>query len=247
MNTKEQQTKQSEQESTESSQFLEQKSLSRSISVWSAVIIIIGVTIFGMIYFVKSSKAPINNKSVSASLPLVSSNDWMTGNKKSKVTLIEYSDFQCPACGFYYPIVKKLSKEFNKNVLFIYRYFPLRQIHPNAQLSAQSAQAAGLQGKFWEMHDLMFENQGAWSGQESTQAEKTFVSYADKLGLNMEQFKKDINSKKVIDRVDNDYKGGVMAGVKYTPFFFLNGKNIVNPRSYEEFNSIIKKAISDNT
>ena len=124
---------------------------------------------------------------------------------------------------------------------------PLRQIHPNAQLAAQAAEAVGKQEKFWEMHDMIFENQRTWSNQMRGQAEETFVSYASALNIDIEQFKTDMDSEEVKDKVNNDYQSGIRARVNSTPTFFLNGERIQNPRSYEEFRNIINQALGDNS
>ncbi|MBI2063796.1 MAG: thioredoxin domain-containing protein [Candidatus Yanofskybacteria bacterium] len=170
-------------------------------------------------------------------LDAVSSSDWVTGNQESSVILIEYSDFQCPACGAYYPLVNKLIKEQGENFKFVYRHFPLQQ-HPNAKPAAYAAEAAGKQGKFWEMEAMIFENQNNWSG--SKNADDIFRGYAGSLGLNLEQFDADRKSEEAKNKVDADSQSGVRAGVNATPTFFLNGKKI-QPRGYDEFVEMVSK------
>ena len=169
------------------------------------------------------------------------SGDWVKGNSESKVSLVEYSDFQCPACGLYYPLVKQLTAEFGDRIEFTYRHFPLSQIHPNADIAARAAEAAGKQEKFWEMHDKLFENQRTWSG--ARDAKKLFIEYAGSLGLNTVQFEEDMDSREVKEKVRLDYKTGIDSGVNSTPTFFLNGKKIINPKSYDEFKTIILAAL----
>lgn len=184
------------------------------------------------------------SSSISQAVAPVSDSDWVKGDREAEVTLIEYSDLQCPACGAYYPVVKQLTDEFVQSALFVYRHFPLRQIHFNAQISAQAAEAAGLQGKFWEMHDLLFENQTTWA--EEKEPRVLFEEYAKKLGLNSDQFRQDLDSDKVRNEVEKDYQSGLNAGVNATPTFFLNNNKIQNPASLEEFRSIIQKEIGKN-
>ena len=156
------------------------------------------------------------------------------------MTLLEYSDFQCPACGVYFPIVKQLLEDHPDDVRFVYRHFPLRSIHAKAQLAGQASEAAGLQDKFWEMHDILFERQSVWVNGDH---EELFVSYAQELGLNVEQFKNDLESPDTKNKVDGDYLSAVGAKLNSTPSFFVNGRKITNPRTYEEFKILINEAL----
>jgi protein-disulfide isomerase len=156
------------------------------------------------------------------------------------VTLIEYSDFECPACSAYYPFVKELVDK-RTDVRFIYRHYPLTQIHPAAMSAAVATEAAGKQGKFWEMHDIIFDNQQNWSGQGN--ANGFFEKYARDLGLDMDQFMADVDDEAVQQKVLDDRASGYRAGVRGTPSFFVNGERIPsNPQSIAEFNSIIDAA-----
>ena len=123
----------------------------------------------------------------------------------------------------------------------MYRHFPLRNIHPNADLAARAAEAAGRQGKFWEMHDLIFEHQKEWADQKD--ARELFVQYAQSLNLDIEQFWVDVDSSEIKDKIDIDSKSGLNFEVNATPTFFLNGEKLQNPRNYEEFKSLIQAAI----
>ena len=172
--------------------------------------------------------------------------DNTKGNKESNVILIEYSDFQCPACKQASSIVKDVVSEFENHMVFAYRYFPLRKIHKNAGISSQAAEAAGVQGKFWEMHDLLFENQEKWSPLPNEQAKEAFSEYAKSIGLDVEKFKEDLSSSKVISKVSADEKSATKAKVNHTPTFFLNGKEIKNPQNLEEFRKVIRAEIAKN-
>ncbi|OGF63404.1 hypothetical protein A2926_03960 [Candidatus Giovannonibacteria bacterium RIFCSPLOWO2_01_FULL_44_40] len=179
---------------------------------------------------------PAGNNSTASALDAVSEQDWWKGNKNAQIVLIEYSDFQCPACAIYYPLVNKLSEELGDKISFVYRHFPLKQ-HQNAEPAAWAAEAAGRQGKFWEMHDLIFENQKIWSDQKN--AEELFIKYAEALSLDMAKFKEDVGSKEINEKVESDYQSGLRAGVDSTPTFFLNGKRIQNSQNYEEFKNAV--------
>lgn len=172
----------------------------------------------------------------------VTSDDWIKGQKDSKVTLVEYSDFQCPACRAWEPQITKIMSEFGAHISLVYRNFPLRQVHLNSQISAQAAEAAGMQGKFWEMHALLFENQSIWSPQPSDAVKDTFADYAKQLGLDVDQFKKDLTSDKAASNVNEDFDSGTASGVDSTPTFFLNNKEI-KPQSNDEFRQLIRDAI----
>lgn len=185
----------------------------------------------------------LNNNSILPPDAAVSS-DWIKGDKNAKTILIEYSDFQCPACAAYHPLVKKISEELGDKMAFIYRHFPLSQ-HQNAKLAATASEAAGKQNKFWEMHDLIFENQKDWSNLSNSRAKELLAQYAETLNLNIEQFKNDMDSDEIKNKINSDLKSGAIAKVNSTPTFFLNGKKI-SPRSYEEFKQMIASQIEIN-
>src|SRR5690606_17044329 len=119
--------------------------------------------------------------------------DHVRNSRELKVSLIEYGDFQCPSCASFYPIVRQLKETYNEQVSFVFRHFPLISMHPNAFAASRAAEAAGNQGKFWEMHDKLFETQSSW-GQVSVNQQSLFEQYAQELGLDMEKFKTDYAS-----------------------------------------------------
>ncbi len=169
----------------------------------------------------------------------VSAQDHQKGSPTAKNVLIEYSDFQCSACGKFYPAVEQLAKEYADKIIFVYRHLPLRTIHPSAEVAARSSEAAALQGKFWEYYDLLFKNQEAWS-KESDPA-KTFQSYATSLKLDLTRFNSDVASDSVKDRVQADLDGSPFTSTSQysTPTFFLNGERIELSFQYEEMKAII--------
>lgn len=176
---------------------------------------------------------------------VVVEDDWIKGNKEAAVTVVEYLDFECEACGAYYPVVKRLSEEFKDEVRFVNRYFPLPG-HKNSQTAARAVEAAGKQGKYWEMYDTVFENQSSW-GEKQTPTPEVFEKYAEKLGLDMTKFKTDVVSQEVKNRIERDRSAGVKLNIQSTPTFFLNGEKIQNPRGYEDFKKLIQSAISETT
>jgi protein-disulfide isomerase len=216
------------------------KRLYRHIILWLFVALIVGGGIFGMVKLASREGGETGPLTVDA----ISPEDWVKSNKEAKVVLIEYSDLQCPACAFYYPVLKKLLEEFGDKLAIAYRHFPLVSIHPNAKPAAYAAEAAGRQGKFWEMHDLIFDNQNEWKDKRNV--EEIFISYAQKLNLNIDQFKTDFNSKEIKEKVDGAYRNAIKLGLNSTPTFFLNGKKITNPRNYEDFKNLILQTINAN-
>ncbi len=207
------------------------------VLLWSFIIIFVAGTITLMAGL--ASKGGPAAQFIGGTVKAADDSDWIKGAplKDTKVTLIEYSDFQCPACLAYYPIVKQLNQEF-KNLTIVYRYFPLSQ-HANAWPAAQAAEAAGQQGKFWEMHNMLFDNQNTWAG--SASPEEIFNAYAQTLGLDMNKFKTDFNSAETKTKIQADYQGGA-SEIDGTPTFFLNDKKIQNPQNYADFRSIIQQA-----
>jgi protein-disulfide isomerase len=153
--------------------------------------------------------------------------DHVYGTTSQKVTLIEYGDFQCPACGSAYPIVKAVTEEYKDTVTFIFRNNPLTSLHPNARAAAAAAEAAGLQGKYWEMHDLLYTNQNSWSQLSSEKRGTAFDSYAKQAGVkDMAKFKSDMDSKNVTEKINFDLALGKTIPVQGTPTILLNGKQI---------------------
>lgn len=171
----------------------------------------------------------------------VADSDWIRGgDRNSKAILIEYGDFQCPACVTYFPFVEKLGQEITSDFAFVYRQFPLTTIHPNAMPAAKASEAAGKQGKFWEMYKILYEKHDEWA--EDRNAKDKFTSYAEELNLNKEQFLSDYDNSQIEEDIKADMLSGNRLGVNSTPTFFLNGKKI-QPRSYEDFKKLVEDEI----
>lgn len=172
--------------------------------------------------------------------PRVDPSDHVEGNPNATVVLIEYSDFQCPACKLYYPVVRDLSGKYKDNVAIVYRHYPLVDKHKNALATAKASEAAGKQGKFWEMSYTLFDHQEEWSIlPDPTDA---LIGYARTLGLNTDTFKTDLNDPHFDDVIANDVTSGDVAGLTGTPTFVLNGK-IINGRTVDDFSKEIDKAL----
>lgn len=143
--------------------------------------------------------------------------DHIQGPADAPVTLVEYGDYQCPSCGRAYPIVKALQKRLGKRLRFVFRNFPLREMHPNAEVAAETAEFAATHNKFWEMHDLIYENQQDLS-------DRLLSDLAQRLKLDAKSLAKALESGEFADRVQKDFSGGVRSGVNGTPTFFINGQ-----------------------
>ena len=211
-------------------------------NVLLSILIVFGVTgaLIFLLFLAQKSQSTVSGVLKNP----VNETDWARGASSAQVTLVEYSDFQCPACQAYEPLVQKLTGRYGEKIRLVYRYFPLSQ-HRNANAAAQAAEAAGRQGKFWQMHDVLFAKHTEW--EEASAPEVLFVGYAQMLGLNIEKFKTDMHTENVQKKINDDYASGEASSVTGTPTFFLNGNKIDNPTSYEQFQSVIEQAIAKNS
>ena len=195
---------------------------------WIIFAVVCVALVGGLIWLSRSKQVNVNAIDVNAIQPASEQNgniaDHVYGNKDAKVTIIEYGDFQCPGCGTAAPILHTVREKYKDKVRFVFRNFPLTSIHPNAMAAAATAEAAGLQGKYWEMHDNLYNLQNDWSSLSGKDRLDTFVSYAEGLGLNKDQFLRDIDSKAVAAKISFDRALGVKAKVTSTPSIFVNGK-----------------------
>lgn len=149
------------------------------------------------------------------------------GPADAPVTLEEFGDFQCPPCALLHPVLKMMEKEYGANLRVIFREFPLVPAHEHALSAARSAEAAGMQGKFWQMHDLIYTNQNAWKS--AFDVRPIFEEYAKTIGLNLERYRQDLTSETVQTRIFLDGKRARALGVKGTPTVFLNGQEVPFP------------------
>ena len=166
---------------------------------------------------------------------------WSKGSPTAAVTIEEFADFQCPTCAIMHPKVNEIRSAFGERVRIIFRQFPLTQTHPFAYDAACAAEAAGMQGKFWEMQNLLFTNQQSWAN--STNARGVFTEYAKTLGLNVEKFSDDMIGLPVKNRVDADMQRGRAAGVGSTPAFYINSKPLGN--NLDGLRATVEKALQE--
>ena len=162
---------------------------------------------------------------------------------KPTIVITEYSDYQCPACAYFHPMVKKLKEKFGDQIQLELRHFPLNS-HQYAALAARAAESAKNQGKFREMHSLIFENQNRWS--RSGNPVPVFVGFAKKLNLDVEQFRDDLNSAETQKKVMEEKREGVNRGVNSTPTFFIDGNELSQlPRTYQQFEEVVQKHLNE--
>ena len=211
-----------------------------------AILGVIGVIVVGAIW--------VNNNKASAPASSAQPTNHIEGKGTTGVKLVEYGDYECPVCGDYYPTVKQVVQQFSNQIYFQFRNLPLTSIHQNAFVGARAAEAAGMQNKYWQMHDLLYENQNQWAPSQNPQ--QFFDSYARQLGLNVTKFDQDMQS----DKVNNAINADVAAFSKThqqeaTPTFFLDGKYISNAQlidsngqpSAQKFATLINAEIASKT
>jgi protein-disulfide isomerase len=211
----------------------------KKYSIWAGAIAVIGLVILGLVMLVNS---PAPSSSEKANVAPITSRDITNGESKAKVTLIEYADFQCPACAAYHPIVNQVLEQFKGKIFYAYRIFPLTNIHKNAIISAQAAYAAKKQGKFFEMSDMLFNKQKEWESlQDPTE---TFTGYAKVLKLDSDKFKNDMSSSEAKKYVSDSEQEALSEGINSTPTFILNGNKITNPQNYDAFKKLIENELN---
>ena len=199
------------------------------------IIVAIIVVFAGFFWLTKPKPATTNSSSKPSS--------HIEGTGSKNVTLVEYGDFQCPACRAYHPIVKSLFDTYKDRIFFQFRNYPLESLHQNARAGARAAEAAHLQGKFWEMHDALYENQQTWG--TASDPLSFFTGYAKQVGVSdLTKFSTDYKSTVVNDVINADMKEGGKFSITGTPTFVLDGKKIDNPRDPAAFNKVIDDEIA---
>ncbi len=197
---------------------------------WIIFAVICVVLLGGLVLNKKSSDVNVDKMDPAKVITSDSKNtqipDHIFGTTSKKLVMIEYGDFQCPACGNLYPLLHPLKEKYKDQLTFIFRNFPLTSIHPNALAASTAAEAAGLQDKWWEYHDFLYENQDDWSSAGTDKRTDIFVAYAKDLGLDTAKFKKNLENEKISNKIDRDQALGKKIGATSTPTLVLNGKTL---------------------
>jgi len=219
--------------------------------IFGAIIVLV---LGGLVVYSRSANPSIDVSSIDANAITAASEqngqigDHVLGSPDTKAVIIEYGDFQCPSCGGAHPQVKEIAEEYGDKITFVFRNFPLTTIHPNARAAAAAAEAASLQGKYWEMHDLLFENQSDWESLTGTARTDAFVGYASTLGLDKDTFTADIASSAVSQKISFDQAIAKKINVTATPTFYLNGTKLdetVSNNIVQSDGSELKKLIDE--
>lgn len=202
-----------------------------SKTAWAAIIIT--VSLFGVLVWALVSNRDTTNYTKYDHSTYIEGNedngqiaDHYKGSLDAKVVIIEYGDYQCPGCSSMSARMNVIAEDYGDDILFIFRQFPMSSIHPNARAAATAAEVAGLMGKYWEMHETIYSNQSEWSSANATDRTNVFASYAERIGLNKDEFRELYNSKpkEPTAKINFDTGIGKQAGVTGTPTFFLNGE-----------------------
>ena len=213
------------------------------IGIGVVTLLLVGIAVFSL-GGNNSSNSDATSKEAKDIKTLIRSDSHAKGPANAKVTVVEFGDFQCPACGSAYPVVSQILGEYKDKVRFVYRNYPL-PVHKNAKVAAQAAEAAGAQGKYFEMYDALFGNQKAWS--ESDKAlDDYFVKYAKELKLDVEKFTKEVKENKYNAKIEKDISDGNAVGVNATPTFYINGVEQVGGLPYDEFKKKVDEALKAN-
>lgn len=207
-------------------------------------IIILAVIVLGFIGVIVFNNFSQSDQTVSTA----GTSNHTRGNLQSPVELVVYKDFECPPCAQFYPIEEQLYEDYKDKVKFTFKHFPIDTIHPNTRAAHRAAEAAGLQGKFFEMHSLIYQNQQQWETRSTTNPQPIFESYAQQLGLDLEKFKTDVTLDSTNKTINADINAGKQIGVNGTPSFFLNGKqlNTGEINSLEAFAKKLDEALANN-
>lgn len=212
-----------------------------TILIVAAIVIVIGFVVYAMTR--SDSSGTTATQPATAEDVAAISQGHTTGNASAKVVVTEFGDYQCPVCGTWYPYIHNtFLPQYQDKVAFVFKNFPLTQVHKNAQISAQAAEAAGLQGKFWEMHNKLYETQTEWSEQSDPSGK--FADYAGQIGINVNQFKSDLNSQKVKDIVQKDADLATKLNLQGTPTFFINGNQVTIKTGFEDLKNAVDQALA---
>ena len=218
------------------------RSMIKPLSVLAVLVIVALSTAFFLTHrSQQAASAQENPPAVLHSKPVITADGWFKGNPNAKTILVEFGDFQCPSCAMARLKIVEVLKKHERNLKVVFKQYPMQNVHRNALLAAQGAEAAGRQGKFWEMFELLFSSQAQWS---SVPDPMTFFSkYAAELQLNPDKFRSDIADNEIRNKIYRDMLEGQLASVHSVPTFFLNGSMLENVKSEAEFYALIDKAV----
>lgn len=204
-------------------------------SLITLILIIGGVSLLGRSGSTSQNAAPVDPKL------LVREDSHKIASDSAKLTVVEFGDYECPACQAAQPVSKQIIKDYAGKINYVFRNFPLPQ-HTKGLISAEAAEAAGAQGKFWEMHDKLYETQEVWV--VSDKPLDLFAGYAQELGLDVNRFREEVSANKYQDRITGDYNDGTALGIRATPTFFIGTERLEGVPTYNEFKAKLDAALS---
>jgi len=208
--------------------------VSRETKIMIGVLVVVVAGMIGLFALAnKSAPAPKGSKDILRA----------TSHKEGSgpVTMVEFGDYECPACGAAFPNIQKLLQAYPGKITFYFRNFPLTSLHPDAMAGAEAAEAAALQGKFWQMHDKLYENQDQWS--ELADPTSQLTSYAQSLGLNTTQFQSDMSSNQVQQTIKQDMADGNALGIDATPTIYFDGKQFTGGYGYDALSKEVQSLL----
>ncbi|MEV0084750.1 thioredoxin domain-containing protein [Saccharopolyspora sp. NPDC050642] len=220
--------------------------MSRNLQLTLVVIGVAAVVIFTLLVVNRPTPPAESSPPVAGAVPaevlVHPDSHHLSTSADGKVTLVEFLDFECEACGAAYPALEQLRQDYGGRINYVVRYFPVPS-HRNAELAARAAESAAVQGEFEPMYQALFENQRLWGEKQESQ-EELFLDYARNIGLDMDRFRADLNNPATAERVRKDQLDGLAAGVEGTPTFFLNGEQFT-PNSYQELTNAIDAELAE--
>lgn len=210
--------------------------------IWVGLLAVI-IVVAGSLWYVTSNQSGADAPATGTLASDVEvPGEWGIGNPDAKIRLVEFGDYQCGACGFYHSIVKEVMEEYADDVYFVWHHFPLVNTHQFAVMAASAAEAAGRQGKFWEMHDKIMRNQQMWS---RGMASSSFLNYARELGLDDEQFMRDVRDEAILERIEIQYNLGLSLNIRAVPSFFINGDLVNMPQTVAGFKAVLDAHLAE--
>jgi protein-disulfide isomerase len=219
--------------------------------VFIIIILATGILLFGGIFLFTKNGSPTTVGGKVDTALLVPQNViktsgftgglYLPASNSATVTLVEFGDYECPACGVYNSYVKQILADFSGKINYVFRNFPLTQ-HKNALVSSSAVEAADYQGKYWQMHDKIYETQDDWANLDNPT--NVFVAYAKDLGLNIDKFTADMTSSNVKDKIQADFADGTAIGITETPTFYLNGQKVILSGSYDQLKNLVENVLS---
>lgn len=210
--------------------------MTQEVKVLTGIAVITVALVIGAVFFLSKPEKP----AVVESSKLIRTDSLKISTDSAKVTLVEFGDYQCPACAIAHPGIKKVISDFPGQINFVFRHFPLSQ-HKNAEIAARAVEAANLQGKVWEMHDKLYKEQPQWENEANVI--EIFKKYAGEFGMDIEKFDSDINNDAIKQKIRSDMSDGNALGVNSTPTLFFNGELYKKSTSYKDLKEEVESRL----